>query len=240
LYSRIFRDLVNLRELNFNAVFRKIPCDAFQNLVNVEKMKLKDCEISEIEPGAFSYLGKLKFLDLSWNKLKKCPSIEGLINLEHLDLYKNEIDLIGDVFIQPHFKLTMLNLRRNSLKSLPVNIFAGLVTLRSLNLARNYLNGVKLTGLSNLKELDLSGNPIKVLGSDQFQESPGLRKLFLANTKLESIEPNAFSHFRNPPLVLLDEEEQNYALIKPFKAKKLVDVFLNPELETNDDDDPEL
>jgi hypothetical protein len=120
----------------------------------------------------------------------------------------------------------MLNSSGNNLTFLPANSFSGLVALRFLDLSENELKNVKLTRLSNLKELDLSNNQIKVLSSDQMRGFPGLRKLFLNHTHLESIEPGTFSHFRNSPLVLLDAEEPNYELLKPFEAEKLVDIIL--------------
>ncbi len=50
------------------------------------RLSSHDCAIFKIEPGAFECLQKLKELDLSGNKLRSCPPIQDLINLESLEL----------------------------------------------------------------------------------------------------------------------------------------------------------
>ncbi len=136
---RFSRDLANLKELSIidNSNLEKIRRKTFKQLVKVERIDFSGCVVSEIEPGTFSSLQKLKNLNLTKNSLIKIPSSEDLQNIEHLNLSENRIGSIGHVFIQKNTRLIMLDLSGNRLTELPANSFLGLGALRSLNFAHN-------------------------------------------------------------------------------------------------------
>jgi Leucine-rich repeat (LRR) protein len=236
-FSKVVQGLVNLKTLNLsqNNNLKSISGRLLRDLVNLERLDLKKCAITEIESEATRSLQKLKYLDLSENKLTKGPSIENLVNLEHLDLSKNQIDSIDEnVFGRQNLKLTMLDLSGNSLKALHGNSFLRLVALRSLSLAQNDLSGISIeafSGLANLKELDLSSTELKVISSSLFSEIPRLEKLFLRNTTLEVIKKNAFSHFRDIVLVTFNASSFNSNLLKPLAEHNLVKLISH--IETN-------
>ncbi len=219
--------MVNLKHLKIIKIYdlKRISCETFKCLVNGETLDLGQCAIEEIEPGAFSSLQKLKVLNLKWNELTKCPSIEGLRSLE--DLSYNRIEAIGDTFGNFNSKLTSISLRKNKLKALQEDSFSGRFALRSLNLDFNEAdNGVSsnaFTGLANLRHLYLCHTKLTAIDSGLCSPLVCLEKLFLTGTALERIKAGAFSHFRSTPVIVF-ENNPNSALLKPFEDEKLITI----------------
>uniref|UniRef100_A0A670K4F9 TIR domain-containing protein n=1 Tax=Podarcis muralis TaxID=64176 RepID=A0A670K4F9_PODMU len=102
-------------------------------------------------PSPFAGLRSLRKLDLSFQspRLPICPPdkvLQGLGNLQYLSLKGNP-------------SLLFLNISFD----LPEQIFSGLTSLEQLSLSKNDLRNISkktLRGLSSLKYLDVSGNPL--------------------------------------------------------------------------------
>lgn len=112
--------------------------------------------------------------------------------------------------------LTCLDLRNNSLKSLPQDLFVSLTRLRMIELADNKLREISST-ISNLKELvllNLNNNPdLQSLPEDFFSLGSSLTHLFLS---------------RCPKLFALTNNEKgdvsryvNYFLIRSLKKQHI-------------------
>uniref|UniRef100_A0A8C4R2W5 Uncharacterized protein n=1 Tax=Eptatretus burgeri TaxID=7764 RepID=A0A8C4R2W5_EPTBU len=112
---------------------------------------------------------KLRFLDLSQNLLSVVPShtLQGL-PLRHLDLSENFISTLPPKAFDGLSELIHLNLRamRGQLSSISHHAFSGLI---------------------NLHEMDISGNPaLAVLSPDIFQGLHSLRELRITGTAHET------------------------------------------------------
>lgn len=90
--------------------------------------------------------------------------------IENLDLSNMQIKFIKREAFDDLKDLKYLTLRNNLLTSLPEFVFSNLSTLEHLCLAENKINSLDniFVGLDNLKELNISCNPLRHLRRGQF------------------------------------------------------------------------
>ncbi|XP_020287800.1 leucine-rich repeat-containing protein 4B-like [Pseudomyrmex gracilis] len=122
----------------------------------------------------------------------------------------------------------VLDTSRNNIRHLPSKIF---VRVRLTNLQRLYLRECRidqidseaLAGLTNLVELDLSGNLLTTVPSSSFTNTPFLRELLLNHNPLERIRSHAFES--TPNLVKLDLSHTQLVEIesKGFRGLELLE-----------------
>lgn len=107
-------------------------------------------------------------LDLKNGTLERV--IPGQQLIENLDLSNMQIKFIKREAFDELKDLKCLTLRNNLLTSLPEFIFSNLSTLEHLSLAENKINTLDniFVGLDNLKELNISCNPLRHLRRGQF------------------------------------------------------------------------
>lgn len=122
----------------------------------------------------FSHYTKLKFLNLSGNKLEYLwhSSFMGLADLYSLDLSNNRLSNISK------------------------RVFAGLNHLKSFNMADNLLREIVadwFTDISDdLRELDISHNLLTSINTDDFHALTNLNLLNLSANKINFIDNDAF------------------------------------------------
>ncbi|XP_037071188.1 leucine-rich repeat-containing protein 24-like [Pollicipes pollicipes] len=101
----------------------------------------------------------------------------------------------------------VLELSGNELRELPAEVFrrAGLLNLQRIFLANCRLRTVDdsaFAGLTNLVDLDLSGNTLTAIPQRSLLSVPALRELKMANNAIQRVEADTFSAV--PGLVKLD------------------------------------
>ena len=77
-------------------------------------------------------------------------------------------------------KLPVLSLADLAIETLSTNTFDGLLLLEGLDISRNGLVSVMdgaLSGLTSLKQLNMSGNPLKQFPKSVFKHVPTLNRL---------------------------------------------------------------
>ena len=131
----LWQDHIEVLDFSYN-IIESIP-DAIGNSVNLVELYLSHNYIKAL-PVQMAALQKLKILDLSYNRLQTMPEIFGR-----------------------YHQLKTLKLDHNFLSSLPASL-ADLSNLEMLDLSANNLISASafLTGLQNLKKLNLYGNKI--------------------------------------------------------------------------------
>lgn len=129
----------------------------------------------------------LVFLDLYDNQIEVIGNLEGLKSLTVLLLGKNRItDISGLVCVKN--TLRVLDLHGNKISNISAKISA-LQELKSLNLAGNLLKQVQdkdFAGLYCLKELNLKRNKIKKICG--FEDLRNLERLWLCHNELQRVE----------------------------------------------------
>lgn len=198
----------------------------------VRSMRLIDCSISEIQPGAFAPLfGTLEELVLANNSLTKFPALGALPKLRMLNLNNNKLQGIPEDAFDGIGHLRQLRLEGNQISELPSNVLSTAKhTLDLLDLSGNKLTRVPsdvVSNAGNLMYLDLSENKISGLACLDFRNLPQLVELRLNDNELANIESLAF---KNVPQLRYFYLQKN--LLGDLDALNFVGTF--PQLEVLD------
>uniref|UniRef100_A0A182KHJ8 Ig-like domain-containing protein n=1 Tax=Anopheles christyi TaxID=43041 RepID=A0A182KHJ8_9DIPT len=134
------------------------------NLLNLQKLYMRDCRIGQIDDGAFAGLTNLVELDLSINLLTAVPSaaFQHIVSLRDLTLARNHIQKIESHAFRNVTALTKLDLSFCSIQTIAPQAFEGLGSLHSLKLNGNQLSELRpktIETLSRLHGIELHENP---------------------------------------------------------------------------------
>lgn len=150
--SEVMKNLEGL-EKKFNSSFERKANQLSNNVLNYEKLKLRELPIG---------IGKnVENLTLAENKFREFPpGLSSFTNLEYLNLSDNKIKSISPD-IEQITKLKWLDLSNNKIKDLPIEL-CNLTNLEELNLMNNNLKDLPacLCQMSNLKILNLKNNKL--------------------------------------------------------------------------------
>lgn len=156
--------------------------EVIASLPQLQKLTMRDCELSTIEPLANSQ--KLTYLDLSGNNLRNISALSNMADLQELNLASNAVNdlsalaglsnlskldvsfnsLASIAPISASKALTWLDASNNGITSL--NSIDNLTNLTYLSVSYNRLSDVSvLSGCTALKELDISNNSLTDISS---------------------------------------------------------------------------
>ncbi|CAI2347575.1 unnamed protein product [Caenorhabditis sp. 36 PRJEB53466] len=141
-----------------------------------------------------SMLANIRQLHLSGLSLPQPPHFLFHPNLRILRMSKCGMLEIPGSTLLPLPGLEVIDLSNNHLETLPPTLFRSLKLLRVLILANNKISNLDqlawiLAPGIVLEQLDLSGNPIAIATS--MTTMPAVRQLFLADTRMESVNETA-------------------------------------------------
>ncbi|KAM0680514.1 hypothetical protein GINT2_001202 [Glugoides intestinalis] len=212
----IIRLMKNIKRLDITGIkeLEKIPDLLFDDLTNLESLRLQDNNIKELQPNIFNNLQKLESLNLSDNKLTELPScvFDGLVNLkslwlpnnnikelqpnifnnlqklEELNLDNNKLTEFPEGILSELGSLQTLDLSKNEIKSFPIGLFTGITKLKSLSLSNNKLTEIppSILSLTNLESLDISSNNLTSVPKEIGNMSK-LRYLYLNSNSITEI-----------------------------------------------------
>lgn len=202
LKSEMFHDLHNISSLkilhmegNYGGFHGTLSKNFFVHLRHLEQLYLDHNELRTIHSKTFNRLHKLKKLSLNRNFLSclvDCQFLQSesmFSSLEYLDLSNNVIDdSAGYVsFTSRYFpRLRHLTLRENRLSQIQQDTF---------------------DQLRNLRFLDLSQNPIRVIVTGAFGTLEKLKTLIIEECyHLEFISPRVFSGLNSLEMLKLNDD----------------------------------
>eukprot|EP01135_Chromosphaera_perkinsii_P009840 Nk52_evm23s1916 gene=Nk52_evmTU23s1916 len=145
-----------------DAVVPILHINFLKGLQFVKTLIFANCDLFQIEPGAFKEMSSLKNLFLTGSKLKHLLAgvFDGIMNIENLNLSGNQIETIDeDALVLP--SLRHLNLAGNRISSLQRMVFSRLPNLVSLNIASNRLADMPnsiFERLQSIQDIDISHN----------------------------------------------------------------------------------
>ena len=173
-------------------------------LVNLRQVEIKSCKIRRIPGLLWAKLPLLRSLSIQtknshWSSsvsLELDPgALEGLEQLESLDLSFNNMWSVPDNVFCPLRSLVKLNMSHNRLYELEELSAVGMVENKSENSGGYYCRQNKLTSV------DLSYNSLRHIVRITPGWSAGLKELRLENNLIEQIEDSALSDLRELRLV---------------------------------------
>ncbi|XP_066093047.1 SLIT and NTRK-like protein 1 [Saccopteryx bilineata] len=214
--------LANVQELFLrDNKIHSIRKSHFVDYKNLILLDLGNNNIATVENNTFKNLLDLRWLYMDSNYLDTLSreKFSGLQNLEYLNVEYNAIQLIlpGTFHAMPKLRILILN--NNLLRSLPVDVFAG-VSLSKLSLHNNYFMFLPVAGvldqLTSIIQIDLHGNPWEcsctIVPFKQWAERLG-SEVLLSDLKCET----PVNFFRKDFMFLSNDEicPQLYARISP-------------------------
>lgn len=178
-----------------NNELREIPAFLFINAGSLIRADFSYNKIKRIDPQGFIGANELAGLDLSGNRIEIINEqwFSGLENLTHMNIAHNQITAIHSFAFAGLKRLYHLDISHNSISILEDRTFANLSKLNRMKLSYNQINQIKpyafekcenlaildlshnnisdeqiFDNLLSLKNLDLSHNPIGLLGIGTF------------------------------------------------------------------------
>ncbi len=194
---------LNLADMKINNL------QGLENITNigiVQRLILKNNQLTTIQPDTFAVLPNLQTLRLENNQLTtiKLDTFAGLPKLRWLDL------------------------RKNQLKDIQPKAFADLTNLDRLVISNNQLTTIQsdtFAGLTKLGWLYLNSNQLKDIQPKAFADLTNLHRLFLGNNQLKDIQPNAFAGIPNLGILELSgnqlDEKTKDAIKKALPGVKI-------------------
>lgn len=165
LVTRIFFGLSRLEHLDLsNNPIKELQPELFSDVPVLKKFSCAACDLSEIKENILIMIPEVKDLNLRDNFLTQIPQgLAALTSLISIRLDGNRITQI-DQFTFTDSPVSHVHLAHNDIMSIDVNAFSNF-TLTHLDLSYNRLSDLSTDGfpdvLPNLKELQLSGNPLQ-------------------------------------------------------------------------------
>ncbi|KAL1061188.1 hypothetical protein V6Z11_1Z037800 [Gossypium hirsutum] len=227
-----FEELKSLY-LSGNAISGNLENEGFgklsSTLSNLEILDLSENYLNDSILLSLSELSSLRYLDLSYNRFERSSHPRGfqwlsrLIKLETLDLSGNSLKNSILLHMRNLSSLKTLSLRRNQLggKLLHIQELNHLANLKYLDLSWNRIESISNKDgtqwrLTNLEELDLSGNLFRNNTISFPQGLSSLKSLTLYNNHLQgSLDTIGLSNLTN-----LKKLDLSVNLIESFQSFK--------------------
>lgn len=136
----ISQNIVNLQKLSLrNSSINLVEKNAFRKLGIVIEIDLNNNNIERLDPRTFNATEKLRVVSLNSNRIQKIEDylFYGLRFLQKVELNDNQISTIGTNAFFNLPALTTLKLNGNRLKALESSVFENLPALYSLELKNN-------------------------------------------------------------------------------------------------------
>lgn len=188
--------------------FKEVPKCVLDKLTALQHLYMTDCEIESLVAGDFSSKAALVTIDLSGNRITDI-NVRSFINmpkLKYLNLSRNKLtNLVAQQFKSLGApSLELLNVSNNGIKIIARDSFDGIgPMLRRLDLSNNQIVQASWDSLSSLtfRELDtlvMSGNTLPAVDKQQIQATfPRLTSLSLAKCSLSAFNFSDYSYLRS-------------------------------------------
>jgi Leucine-rich repeat (LRR) protein len=185
--------------LSYNQLFEINP-STFAEQKNLDKLLLRNNNLTYLKSDFFYKIYSIKWLDLSWNNIffiQINDSIsEDVINLKWLSFSHNRIEHLLAYQFKLLVKLEELYLNWNQIELIDNMSFYGLKSLKVLDLSNNRLTELPVDGfneLASLIRLDLSWNELEVIHSQMLAGLGQLEQLQCGFNKIKTVEQNSFA-----------------------------------------------
>ena len=164
--------------------FNILSPEVFLGLNQLTVLNLRECDVAHISNASFKGLVSLQKLDLSHNELYSVNAnlFSHLPNLQTLLLSSNKIQVLSPDQLSGLNSLKYFDLSYNTMREFEEGVWdlQSLDTLDLSNINIESLKTVSFKGLTNLRKLRLSSNPIQKLDYDRFASFDNLEDIDLS------------------------------------------------------------
>ncbi|XP_015123480.1 insulin-like growth factor-binding protein complex acid labile subunit [Diachasma alloeum] len=184
-----------LEQLMIGGGKRVIEPKSFEKFHQLQNLTLRNCQLTDLQVDIFEGLEQLHYLNLGSNEISVLcnDTFSKLTQLSELHLDDNRISEIqAEAF--SGLNLRTIDLRNNSLTSVPVGVFRNLLDLETLNLGLNKIRTVSYNdfcGCIQLRWLNLDYNEIYHIDASAFWGF-NFNILDLSHNNLTVLDDNTF------------------------------------------------
>ncbi|KFB50003.1 hypothetical protein ZHAS_00018044 [Anopheles sinensis] len=220
-------DLPNLRMLDISGnQLTRLPRAVFKPTPQLRVLALARNQLQSIDEGSLSGLTRLEVLNLQDNRVlalhERCFS--PLENLRELNLQGNRIEVLVDNLLDNNALLEQFDASRNSIVEISPKAFRKSRSLQTLDLSSNQLRELpeSLSGLTELREIDVSFNQITELSPNVLVSWRNLEELKVSNNKVNQLHQGSL---RNLPLLqYLDLSSNELTLLEHGSLRNLPEL----------------
>lgn len=195
---RSVRESIRHLDMSFNMI-TNLSMSSFSTLHKLKALNLSSNQISFLHEMSFYGLNHLLELDVSHNALRYIGDESILTPLKSLrSLHMRNSSLIS-VCNLPNPLLYVLTLSDNYLFNISEMVFGISLNVRYLDLSGNLLQDVPFHIWPNTRmliSLDVSKNPVEVLGINSFSGLENLQKLDISGLLIKRLDPRALHGLR--------------------------------------------
>ncbi|XP_008192240.1 lutropin-choriogonadotropic hormone receptor isoform X3 [Tribolium castaneum] len=185
---------------------------SLSHYTHMEELTLSENKLESIHPKSFAKNVQLKRLLLQGCALSEIPVevLRPLSKLQTLNIGNNLINALPPAAFPSLDKLVVLLMKRNQISEIAEEAFANLTSLKVLELDDNFLTEIPaaVTKLAKLQELSISGNRIKYIRGGLLQKTPALALLELKGNPLTGVDAHAFSFLPRLRKLILSEARE--------------------------------
>ena len=169
------------------------------DLRSIDRLWLREKEITSLKSGDFSGLSNLQLLNLADNELRALPDgiFDNLTSLQILYLYSNRLSELPDGIFDDLTGLEELQFFNNHIRGLPDGVFDNLTGLQGLRLGGNWIgelpDGV-FDNLTGLYSLSLGANDLTELPDGVFNNLTRLYSLDVGGNVLTELPDGIFDN----------------------------------------------
>ncbi|XP_038112146.1 protein artichoke [Culex quinquefasciatus] len=196
-------DLPALRMLDISGnLLTRVAKGSFQTTPQMRILSMARNQLQSIDEGSLTGLNRLEVLNLQDNRLLALHerSLAPLENLRDLNLQGNRIEVLVDNLLDSNGNLERFDASRNSIVEISSKAFRNSRSLQVLDLSGNKLRELpeSLSGLSELREIDVSFNQLTELTPTVLGSWRNLEELKVSNNKVNQLHQGSL---RNLPLL---------------------------------------
>lgn len=139
----------------------------------------------------------------------------------------SDIEKITNGSLHGLYKLEVLFLYRNNIKTIEEDSFKDLQSLRELRLSGNKIESVDdnlLKGLKNLTEIFLINSRIKTITSEAFSTNTKLEKIYIERNEIQNLEKNVFKELKELKFLNLSRNEISTIEFELFQNNRKLEI----------------
>lgn len=220
--------LVHLKMLDLSS--NQISAINLPTGLNISTLYLQNNRISMLHQRAFENITNLNELNLANNGLTHIEhnSFTGIQNLKHLNLSYNNISFLDGITDLEMINSLDLTQSLSSILEINLTLFSDVEELILKENEIKVLNWTAFHGLDKLKFLDLSNNLIPYIDSESFPILPGLIKLQLNGNQITYITNDALESVSTLKTLTLDRNKLTEINDQAFHSlSKLTDLSIS-------------
>ncbi|KAF7994457.1 hypothetical protein HCN44_003929 [Aphidius gifuensis] len=220
---------MTLLELSSCSIFLIEP-KAFAALINLVTLDLSNNTLMRIAPGTFHGLSELKNLNLTNNNLYRIQktAFNGLVQLTTFDIFYNDLTEIALTTFH-YLKIEDFMLNNNRLKKIAKGLFncSNSNMTKNIYLQNNFIDKIDdgaFAGL-DIMILDLTGNNLGFIGNKMFKGCKGILQLNLSGNPIKRILNNPFNNCKINEIIFFIDDKQSLEELVSKKVPDSIQIY---------------